>query len=392
MWFFKKRTKNPKIKVVLDIRSSSVAAAVITTNGGENPPSIHWTKRLRVFLDDEVDVNNLAKETYKKIDDLLKEVVSKGIPAVRDSKIKDRSVSEVCCVFASPWYESRIRNFDIKDKGEIHFTKEYLNKILKKEQESDRPIEGRSEIDKKILSVLMNGYETDDPFNKKANSLTLSFYSSFVSNKTKSDIEEHIKEHLNTNKIHLSTHPLVTISAIKSIFHYLDNFILIDVGGEVTDISLFKNSMLSGILTVPQGINSFIRNVSEKCSLDKENAISQLNVISDGRYDKKCVEPTTKVINETKVKYLKSIADVIHSSWKSEAIPPTIFVTVDNEASSLMKKVLTSKEAYVDTFKINREPILHIVNNKTVEDLALYAKGTKSDALLSIISNYFVNI
>lgn len=391
MKLFKKKSKNSDIIVVLDIRSSSIGAGVVTHAKNEEP-IIHWTNRLRVFPESGGDVNSLVTRAYKQIDDILKEVVTKGLPSIKGINLKDRSVDEVCCVFASPWYESKIKNFEVKEKGEIKFTKEYFNKVLNKEQERDKVSPGTIQVDKKILSVLMNGYETENPFDKKVEHLVLSFYSSFVSKKTIGDLEKRIQNNFNIKKIHFSTHPMVTISAIKSVFHSLSNFILIDVGGEITDISLFKNSMLHSLVTVPHGINFFVREIAEKCSMDKENAISQLNAMCDNHFDKKCIEPTAQIVKQTKNAWLLKLKEVIDTEWQGETVPPTIFVTVDNEARSLMKNILLSKEAYVNTLKINREPILHIINTNTVEGLCQYSKESRRDSLLSIITNYFVNI
>ncbi len=391
MKLFSKKQKRSDIKIVLDIRSSSIGAAVVTQAKDEDP-IIHWTNRVRVFPETSGEVNALIVQTYKQIDNVLQDVVIKGIPAISGVNLNDRSIDEVCCAFASPWYESKIKNFEVKGKGEIHFTKEYFNKVLNKEHLMDKVPSGRVQIDKKILSVLMNGYETDDPFDKKADHLILSFYSSFVSKKTKDDLEHRIKKYLHTKRIVLSTHPLATISAIKSIFNALSNFVLIDVGGEITDIALFKKSMLHSLVTVPHGINFFIREVSEKCSIDRENAISQLNAVCDDRFDKKCIESTTAIVENAKTTWLSKIKETVDREWQGETVPPTIFVTVDNEAQSLMKKLLLSKESYIDTLKINREPILHIINTNTVKELCQYGKEVKHDALLSVITNYFVNI
>ena len=163
---------------------------------------------------------------------------------------------------------------------------------------------------------------------------------------------------------------------------------LVDVGGENTDIGLFKDSVLQSLISVPHGTHHFVRELGKSCALDKNAAMSKLNLLyEDNLQDEEC-EKSKEILKKVEKKWLAEVQEAVEGEWNTEVIPPTIFMTVDNSASRLFKTIITSREGYTNSLKINREPIIHIMNNKTVNALCDYDKDVAKDSLLSIAA-YF---
>ena len=389
MRLFKKRTEKPALKVLLDIRSSSVGAAVLLQYK-DKEPLIKYTTRNRIYFEESQQTDKYVNRLMEELGKVLDDVVSVGLKRTGLTP-NDNKVSEVFCLLASPWYKSKIKNFSIEKEQPIKFTKDFLKKILMKEEDTEQVLDNETVVDKKILSVYLNNYETRDPMGKKANKIDLTFYRSVMSKQTQDEIEEKIQNRINPKEIKYSTHPLVIITAIKNLFRSLSSFILIDVGGETTDLGLFKDSILHSLVTVPCGIHCFVRELSKSCGLDRNTSMSQLNLLYEDKLESKQCKKTKSALKTAEKDWLEKIQQSVEGEWNTEVIPPMVFITTDNPASRLFKTTLTSKGGYTNSLKMNREPILHMINNKTVEKLCDYDKEVKKDALLSITS-YFSNL
>ena len=384
---FLKKIPVREFYILLDIRSSSIAGAIVSVIKNSEP-TIEYTVRKKIFFDDSENVENFINKSYKNLEDVLDEIVGVGFKKIKLNKNESMKIEDVFCTLASPWYKSKIKNFSVNEKEPVTFTEEYLNKILVAEKNIKDLEKDNAYVDKKILSVFMNGYQTEDPYGKSANNISLSFYNSFINKKTKKEIREIIFRKLHSKKITFYTHPVLMVSVIKNIFHSMKNFLMIDVSGEITEIGLFRDGIFQSFITVPIGTNFFVRELVSKCSIDKETAVSQLNLLCGNKLDEKCSEKTNEILKSSTKEWSENISSAIKKEWEQEIIPPILFLTVDNECKELMQSVLTDKQTYGNILKMNREPILHILNQESVNKFSNYREGAKKDSLLTIFSMF----
>lgn len=385
--FFKKGNKDEGVlKIVLDIRSSSVGAALLVQKPNSEP-LIKYTLRKNIYFENRQKDFEFVDRVMLTLEQVLDKVTTTGLVKVTE-KLESHKIDEVMCVFASPWYKSQIKNFKIKKNEPVKFTKKLLDNFIKQKREIEEINPGEIVVDNKILSVYMNGYENPDPFNKSAKDISVSFYTGLISEETLINVREKIKTKFNVKNIKFTTHPLVIISVIKNKYHSLKDFLLVDIGGEMTDLGLFRDSVLQNMVSVPHGVNYFVRQLQKDCSFDQNTAVSHLNLIYDDKLHEDCASKSKELVKRVEKEWLSAIKKGVSDTWTKEIIPPTIFVTVDNNANELAKNIFTSKAAYMKTLTINQEPIIHVLNNKNMKDLCDYDQGVSRDALLSVIAGY----
>jgi cell division ATPase FtsA len=384
---FKKGKDNGVLKIALDIRSSSIGGALFIHRKNETP-LIKYSFRKDVYFESTQNNEDFVDRMMVLLDDVLKKIQSTGLVKITED-LQNKKIEEVICVFASPWYKSQIKNFNIKKDEEIKFTEKVLGNLIK-EKEKIIKVNTDEEVivDDKILSVYMNGYEVEDPIGKKSANISVSFYTGIIGKQTMNTVSEKIRNVFTVENINFTTHPVSIISVIKSRYKSLKDFLIVDIGGEMTDLGLFKGSVLQNVVTIPRGINYFVRKLQKDCSFDKNTAISHLNLIYDDKIHETCAPKSKTLVKRVEKEWLTEINNVVKDSWTKQVIPPTIFVTVDNNANELAKNILTSKEAYMKALTINREPLIHVISTKNVKDLANYDAGVTRDSLLSVIVNY----
>jgi hypothetical protein len=382
----KKSSKKTPVNIIFDIRSSSVGVAIYALENGEIP-NIIYTDRNYTVLNNIKDSKDYKNKLYRLIDQTIDELVEKGI--VPNSNLKQKlEIKKVICSFSAPWYDPHIENINIKSEKPRKFTKEDFVAILKKENKIIKDSETLSVIDRKIISARINGYEVVDPFAKKFKKLSLSFYTGVVNSSTKKEISEKIETKLNPKQIDFYTHPLVLLTSFKSLYHSLTDFILFDFNGEITEISLFKNDILVSVSSIPVGINFFISELMNKMEIDKNTAMSLLNLYADSKLNPAENTAATIAINGAISKWSQNVYNILKKDWSKESGPQTIFVTADTSFEKLIRKILSDKQVYEKTLKVNNPPILHVTNSLNTKELNFYKKNIERDPLLSLIT-YF---
>ncbi len=386
MWPFKKNIKPGALKLIVDFRSSSIGGALVVQEENKEPIIIYSTRNY-IYLDVVENSDALFKKMISGLENVLDKIEKEGIKK-NASKFSENFVSEVFCAFSSPWYKSTIKNFQINNEKPTKFTASVLDKISNKEKQSYKNNESESIVENKIVSVCMNGYEVADPFNKEATQISISIYSSSITTKTIEIIKNKISEKFNTNNITICTHPITIISVLRKLFHSVADFVFVDVGGETTDIGMFRSSKLEDLITVPVGTHYFLRKIINEHKLDLSAAMSHLNLLFNNKLEEDISKKSFDLVNNVKNDFISTINSALENKWKKEITPTNIFITSDLELSGLVKNLISSKDFYSKCLKINQEPIIHIINKKSVPDLCSEDAGIKHDPLLSLISTF----
>jgi hypothetical protein len=386
MWPFTKKIKPGVLKLIVDFRSSSIGGALVVHEENKDPIIIYSTRNY-IFLDKldntEIFFNKIISGLDKVLDSVEKEGIKKNA-----QKFSENFVSEVWCAFSSPWYKSKIKNFEINNGKSTKFTDSVLNKVLKNESETDKKTTDETSIEKKIVSVCMNGYEVAEPFGKEANQILVSFYSSVIATKTIDVIKKRISDKFSTNNIKICTHPMTIISVIRKFFHSVSDFVFVDIGGETTDIGLFRGGKLEDLVTIPAGTHHFLRKLIEEYKLDLTTAMSHLSLLFSNKLDEATAKKSLEIVNKVKGDFVSIINSALLNKWTKEITPVTIFLTSDLESGGLVKDLILSKDFYAKCLKINREPILQIINKSSMPNLCKEDINIRPDPLLSLITTF----
>lgn len=380
--FFRGIKKNKKI-ILFDFRSSSVAASIISINDEISLPKILFVRRERYYFSEAPKADEFIIRAHIVLKKLIQEI---NHFKINDPDI-DHAISEVRILYGAPWYTPNFINIHHEqDKGFV-FTRELLAKIIKN---TDKKLEINPDteiIEKNLSSILINGYETTDPFKKKTKDVKLSFYLSYVASETKYEIERIIKNGLHVENIYSHSHTAVLYSFLKNNFHAVNNYVLLDVSGEMTEITIVRNSFFKKHVTIPVGSHIFSRKLAQISGYDLHTAWSHLNIFLEQINEPKIKKKIENVFEDIKDYYLESIKRTF-SEEKIIDIPPKIFVVADNEVRNLVKNVFESHEGYAGALKMSRRPDIISFNKSTFSDLCLYNPGINADNLISIFSNF----
>jgi len=380
--FFGGRDKSKKI-ILFDFRSSSVAAAIIAVDEEISLPKILFTKRENYYFSEAPKADEFIMRAHIALKKLIQEI---NHFKINDPDI-EHAISEVRILYGAPWYTPNFIDIHHEQDKDFIFTKELLAKILKN---TDKKLEINPDselIEKNLSSILVNGYETADPFKKKTRDIKMSLYLAYVATETKDEIERIIKNNLHVEDIYSHSHTAILHSFLKSNFHSANNYVLLDVSGEMTEITIVRNSFFKKHVTIPVGSHIFSRKLAELSGYDLHTAWSHLNIFLNNKNEPKINKKISNVFEDIKDYYLQLVKETF-TQEKIVDIPSTIFIIADQEVRGLVKNVFESHDGYAGTLKISRKPDIISFNKETFSNLCLYSPGIHADNLISIFSNF----
>lgn len=380
--FFDRKNKSKKI-ILFDFRSSSVAASIISVNPEISVPKILFVRREHYYFSEAPKPDEFINRAHVALKKIIKEINSFKI---NDPDI-DNKISEIHVLYGSPWYTPDFLDIHYGQDKDFVFKKDLLSKIVRNAtKDIEEGVEGEI-IEKNVASILINGYETNDPFDKKTKDVKISFYLSYISSETKNDIENIIKDNFHIDEVISHSHTSVLYSFLKNYFYTANDYILLDVSGEMTEISIVRHSFFKKHMTIPVGSHIFTRKLSEMYGFDLYTSWSHLNLFLDKKNEPRSRAKIEKVFEHIKDYYL----ELVKNSFQEEKIidiPTKIFIISDEEVRNLIRNIFESVDGYAGTLKMSKKPDIISFNKETFANLCLYSPGVRADNIISIFSNF----
>jgi hypothetical protein len=380
----KKTPKNKEITkgeivLILDIRSSSVGGGLIKNfEGRGKAPLILDTYREKIFFDENIDANLFIKKTENALNKVLAEITYK--------KNTYGKIEKVHIFYGAPWFKSCIKNIDIKEEKTIEFNEEYLKKILNKDQKETQ-ITKTTEIEKDLIYKAVNGYFVKKVFGKKIKNINICFYESMVHTDTQKGFEDIIEKHMNVRKILFHTLPLSIFKVLEDKFETFKNYTILDISGEITEISIIRDKKFQKIISIPKGTHYFVREFAKKSKSDLRSAFLKLDNIFEKDTETDLNNENYPFYIDIKRSWLDSIKEIIDGS-QTKSMPADVFILTDESTKNIVQDILNDVEVYSGILKFGRKPNIYFINSAEISNLCFYRQSVIKDPIISLEANF----
>ncbi|TRZ53327.1 hypothetical protein D4R99_01060 [bacterium] len=366
---------------MVDIGSSSVGAAAVLLSSGYKPKVFYSVREEMIFQ------KNFSFERFAS--SMLK-TLGKVLTDISVVKLPDHSGKTFSCFLSSPWYASQTIILEKKTDVPVMVDEKFLYELQKKEIEDFkvREIEkiGRDAVilETKTIQTKLNGYETGDPFGKKAQEIEVAIYASISSEKIVKAITERVKKVFHMSSPQFYSFSLASFTAIRDMFHE-KNFLFMDISGEASDLSVVRNHILEETIAFPIGKNSVIRKIAEETALDFQESASLFRMVKDEDLEKTAGRKIKKAMLAAGKEWILSFQNALSSASTEESFPKDIFVTADNDVSKWFIENL--QDAGTDSFSVvgNAFTIRHL-NGTFLSAFCDSETGSERDPFLMIES------
>ncbi len=387
MSIFSKPKEEKELALVFDIGSSSVGGAVFEVQK-LGIPKIILSIREPIIFEEKIDIDRFLFLTIKSLEIVAGRISTMGIgKPVR-----------IFCVLSSPWYASQTRTIKLEKNTSFLFTSKLADSLIQKETSlfEEEHLAKFSHTDNKVrliefknMKTMLNGYMTPDPINKKAKKIEMIVFISISVEKILKKIEETIFKHFHSENIKFSSFAMASFTVARDMFVQQENFLLVDIAGEVTDISIINKNILSNSISYPLGRNFMIRRVADSLNCTLSEAKSFISLYKDGHAAGSVEKKLKPIIDKLKTEWLSGFQQSLINLSDDISIPATIFITVDQELKDFFSEIIKTEQFNQYTLTESEFRIIFL-DAQTLHGITSFNDNTVRDPFL-IVESIYIN-
>jgi cell division ATPase FtsA len=388
MGFFSKSKKKNELVLLFDIGSSSVGGALVLIQES-GAPRIVYATRETVLLEKELNINSFLNSTLKSLDLVVAKICKQGLG----------KPERVFCVLSSPWFHSETRDIKLEKNIPFVFNTKLADTLTQKEvgvlmeEFASNHVDSIGKIvpiEMKTMSVNLNGYEVLDPQGKKAQSLEMSIFVSMSEEDFIKKIEEIIGKHFHVDSIKFSSFLMASFVVARDMFINQDKFLLINIGGEVTDISMIKKNTVKDSVSFPVGCNFITRGLTKALDIHLDEARSFLQAYKDNHISDSANKKLNDSIQVLKHDWLKIFQESLNNLSHDISIPSTIFITVDQNLAPFFSEII--KEEQLNQYSLTDSKFRIIfLGTEALHGIALFENEKIMRDSLLLIESIYIN-
>lgn len=343
--------KKPETKhaAIFDIGSGSVGVSLVEFDSTSNYPTILWNNRSTMSFQEVPHFEQLTKSMLSTLLDSVLMLQTEGFQRFRESSQKN-TIDDMLFVFASPWYAMQTKVITFEKEKPFRINKSFLEALIDKEEKQFRALAKRDAggkakaepqlMERQVIQTVLNGYTTQHPYNKMVHQVKIDFILSAVPKDVHEKISEIAAQMLNGESGIFHSFTLVSFSIVRDIFHNKDNFLLLDISAEITDVTLVHEGALLETASFPQGKHFLIRDIASELNTIPEEATSLLRAYFDGHIGAEHYGKIKSALAKTAESWIHSLNETLIQLSENVSIPETIFMTVDNDFSAWFKETI----------------------------------------------------
>ncbi|MEY2640957.1 MAG: hypothetical protein RL150_350 [Candidatus Parcubacteria bacterium] len=318
------RKQRAECKLIVDIRSASVGAALVVY--GEAAPSYVYGTRVPIDAAASKDAAAITPAMLAALAQVGQKVVAEGLPRLAVSTGAPR-VTEAVIAFAAPWYTALVHDISVKKEKPFILTRHAWKQLLEEKLTTvAKQPTGYSNLEHDITRVMVNGYELKDPFHKKVQEMLIALYTSFVSEQTKTAVAEAVQKHFHGVPCTYKTMPLISFTTLRDMFWNVDRFTFFDVGGLVTEVGVVEGGTITHIMSVPYGSQHMLQAVQAACSMDDATLTSAMSMLAKNELHPSCTEALATARTAAEQAWVTAIRTQL--DVEGITLPPRVFVQV----------------------------------------------------------------
>ncbi len=328
--------------LVFDIGSSSVGGALFEVQKS-GIPKIIFTAREPITLQKTLNVDKFLSSTVKSLGVVVEKIYKacKGKPEA------------IFCVLSSPWHVSQTRVIRLEKNTPFIFTPKFALDLIQKEialfeEEYLAKYEGTKNpvrsIEFKNIKTMLNGYETPNPLDQKAKELEMTIFVSISPEQVLKKIEETIGKYFHFENMRFSSSSLASFAVVRDIYAHSEDFLLIDIGGEVTNIFMTKKNVLRESVSFPLGCNFITRGIASLLHSPLNEAESLFSLFQDGHATEYVAKKISLVLDKLKTEWLSKFQESLANFSNDISIPSTVYLSVDKNENDFFCQIIRNEQ------------------------------------------------
>lgn len=325
---------------VFDISSSSVAGAHALLYPQPDRPVVLLTQsRVDIALQEDIDIDRFVKNTVHSL--------MRVVEDVRKSDI--HQPVHVQLALSAPWYVTQTRTIVYTRSTPFICTKKLIDDLVAKEIEyvfthdMDRFGSYGNDavlIDRQISAVILNGYATARPYGKKATSLDLHVTVTVAPKLVIEQFTDVIFHTYGMRKLSITTTPSMAFVVARDYLSAPTDFLILDVGEEITDIAFIKNHSMLYQHSFPVGTHELYRHIASAGRQTLLEARAAIETFRLGKLNGKAKATIETAITSFVATWQRGLQEVLDQGQFGFCLPEQAFLLTDPRFEQLFSVVI----------------------------------------------------
>ena len=325
--------RHPSLKgktvALFHVSSDSVSAALVVFHEREGSivPEVLGEVRERFKMESDITFERFLECMATAFGDAGKKIIA----------LKKGAPHHISVILGAPWYAAQVRTVRKEQSGELPITKRIIADLVSEEtrkfqNEEIARYEGAGEevtiIEQELVRVALNGYETGEPYGKRARVIELSLMLSLSPALVTKKIQSIVGDVFHRHEIYFHSFLYASSIVARDLFALHEHFLLVDISGEVTDIASVKNGSLSHLLSFPVGHSMIIRAVASKLSLSIEEARSLVALEAAGKLEASMHERLLPILETARSSWTRSLEAALFELASGDLLLPHTVICI----------------------------------------------------------------
>lgn len=347
MSFWNSKNAHRGVVLVVDIGSASIGGALVDWRGEK--PRVLFTARVPIAFQEHVDARRFLAASGVALETLGKRITDEYV-----KKTGGVSVGHTTVMFSSPWLLSRPISIHYTDDKPFSLNENLIKHLQKGEEDQFSKTVLRSSstlIESRIVGLALNGYPISYPAGQKGTSLTVRMFFSAAANEAIKMFSKIIHSTLHVDDISYTSFLFAYYKAILQGDDALEDFICLDITGEVTDILVANQRSIVNVSSFPTGVRTIARNVAGETGMPGESALALERIYGK---KEKGENKADKVLEKGLLSWRETLKETFTAVGEGSVLPRKLFVTVDNDVEPAFLSELAKIE--YDVLGVSKEP------------------------------------
>lgn len=325
---------------IFDVATDRVAAVLVEpVTTGNQCLALAAGESVELPYQTELNPERLLATSLKALTEAAQNLVKQKIPPPK----------HFFCFLASPFYAPQTRISRLAGD-----TSRVVNHKLIKDlvaQERGRFLESLNDsgeklgqiVDQEILQVKLNRYATENPEHQTAKEIEVASFFSWSERVTLNKLADALRPVFHQAHTVFHSSNLAIFRAFRQVVPEEGEALLLQIGGEVTELSLVHAGVLLETVSYPLGFNFLRREIGGRLNLSGDAALSLLRLgQKEGMSDKE-QEKFQEILEEMRFKWLAVFTELLRALAEHHFLAGKIFLLGDIRFNKLFSTWLQSK-------------------------------------------------
>jgi cell division ATPase FtsA len=336
--------------VIIDIGSTSVGGAILEVpkkkqGTGELCNHLVASVRNETSFQEDIDLprylDGIVEVLKKTLADLAK--TTKGKPG------------SVQCFLSAPFYASRTQEILKAEAKPFMVTPKIVTDLIAADigrfkqaqphlfKEGD-DTNSHQVIENETLQLTLNGYQLAQPYRQSAEELAITSYLSIAASPIVTRFRQAVAAQWHGVTPEFHTFSYAFYKALMLVIADKKNFLILDIGGEITEISIVWRGLLWRSISFPLGHNWLICQLTKKFATTPAEIMSSLKLYLDSTQHNTVAAKMEKELVAAKDEWLTAFREALTKILDNCILPENVFVLAEPVMVNIFRSWLKEEQ------------------------------------------------